>query len=98
MKLTQTRRGLVLANAALLLVLAAVTLAPASSAQRGGGRARGEYTMVAGKITGSSAHAVYIVDSSNQDMIAVRWNETTKSLDGLGYRDLKEDGQTAVGR
>jgi ATP-dependent phosphoenolpyruvate carboxykinase len=91
-------RGLVLLNAGLLLLLGAVTLAPASHAQRGGARARGDYAMVAGKITGSSAHAVFIVDSANQEMVAVRWSESSKSLDPIGYRDLKEDGQLSPGR
>ena len=93
-------RALIVVNAALLLLLGAVTLAPTSQAQRGtgGSRARGEYTMVACQITGSSAHVVYVVDSSNQDMVVVRWNESTKSLDSIGYRDLKEDAQASPGR
>lgn len=94
----QAHRGLVMLNIALLVMLAAVSVAPSSHAQRGGGRARGEYTMVAGKVTGSSSHAVYIIDSSNQDMVAVRWNEGSKSLDGMGYRDLKEDANVSTGR
>lgn len=94
----KARRGLIVVNIALLLVLAAVAWAPGSYAQRGGGRARGEYTMVAGKVTGSTAHAAFIVDSSNQDMVVVRWNETSKSLDALGYRDLKEDANQSPGR
>jgi hypothetical protein len=94
----QARRGLIILNVALLMLLAAVTLAPSSHAQRGGGRARGEYTMVSGKITGSSSHAVYVVDSSNQDMVIVRWNESSKSLDGIGYRDIKEDANLSPGR
>ena len=54
--------------------------------------------MVSGRIIGGNANAVYIVDSSNQEMIAVRWNESSKSLDGLGYRDLSADAQTQPGR
>jgi ATP-dependent phosphoenolpyruvate carboxykinase len=94
----KARRGLIMLNVALLVMLAAVTLAPSSHAQRGGGRARGEYTMVSGKVTGSSSHVVYVVDSSNQDFVAVRWNESSKSLDALGYRDLKEDANQSPGR
>ncbi len=94
----QARRGLIVVNVALLMLLAAVSLAPSSLAQRGGGRARGEYTLVAGKVTGSSAHAVYVVDSSNQDLIALRWSETTKTLEPIGYRDLKEDANLSPGR
>lgn len=98
MQIPKAPRGLIIVNVALLLALGAISLAPKSFAQRGGGRARGEYTMVSGKVTGSSAHAVFIVDSSNQDMVAVRWNESSKSLDALGYRDLKEDVNQSPGR
>lgn len=94
----RARRGLIMLNTALLVMLAVVSLAPTSHAQRGGGRARGEYTMVSGKVTGSSAHVVYVVDSSNQDLVAVRWNEGSKSLDPIGYRDLKEDANQSPGR
>lgn len=91
-------RGLLAANAALLLLLGAVTLAPTAGAQRAANRAPGDYTMVAGRIQGGSSNAVYIVDSANQEMIAVRWNIGAKSLDGVGYRDLSADAQMSPGR
>jgi hypothetical protein len=90
-------QGLIAVNAALLGVLAAVTLSPSTFAQRGS-RARGAYMMVSGKIVGGNAHAVYILDASNQDMIAARWNETTQSLDVIGYRDIQADTQNQPGR
>lgn len=90
-------RNLLILNGTLVAVLGAIVLSPASLAQRGS-RARGEYTMVSGRIIGGNANAVYIIDSSNQEMIAVRWNESSKSLDGLGYRDLSADAQTQPGR
>jgi len=52
------RRTLIILNGALLMLLAAVTLAPASSAQRAA-RARGEYTMVAGKIIGGIIESIW---------------------------------------
>jgi hypothetical protein len=94
------RRGLILLNAGLLAVLGAVTLAPRSVAQGQGSaqRARGEYTLVAGRIIGGSTHAVYIIDTANQEMVAVRWNEGQKGLDGIGYRNLAADAQAQPGR
>jgi hypothetical protein len=91
-------RRLILLNAGLLAVLAAITLAPSTHAQRGATRARGEYTLVAGKIIGGSGHCVYVVDAANQEMVAVRWNESQKGLDTLGYRDLQADAQSQPGR
>lgn len=97
MTINKTTRGLIAINAALVAILAAVTLSPASHAQRTS-RARGQFTMVSGKIVGGNAHAVYILDSANQDMLAGRWNDSTKSLDILGYRDLQADAQAQPGR
>lgn len=91
-------RGALAANAALLALLAAVSLAPVASAQRGTSRARGEYSMSAGRILGGSASVVYVLDAANQELIALRWNESTKSLDGIGFRDLSQDAQAEPGR
>jgi hypothetical protein len=94
---TRKRRGLIALNGVLLAVLAAVVLAPASHAQRGV-RARGDYTMIAGRMLGGNSHAVYVIDAANQEMIAIKWNDTTKSFDGIGYRDLQTDAQMQPGR
>jgi hypothetical protein len=91
-------RALIALNAALLLVLGVVTLAPESYAQRAAHRIRGEYTMVSGRIMGGNTSAVYIVDAANQELLAVRWNPATKALEGIGYRNLRADGQFGPGR
>lgn len=90
-------QGLIAVNAVLLGALAVMSLSPNTFAQRTN-RARGAYVMVSGKIVGGNAHAVYILDASNQDMIAARWNETTQSLDVIGYRDIQADAQNQPGR
>ena len=97
MKPMNARRGLVALNAGLMLVLGAVVLSPSSLAQRGN-RARGEYTMVSGKIVGGNAHVVYILDGANQEAMAVKWNEGAKSIDVIGYRDMQADAQSQRGR
>ena len=94
------RRGLIVINAALLATLAAVTFAPLATAQPGagpgvGGRARGQYTLVSGRTMSGGADAVYVVDSSNQELVALRWDTGKQSLLGLGYRNLAGDGATA---
>jgi hypothetical protein len=100
MKRSHGPRGLIALNVALLVVLGAVTLAPATHAQRGtgAGRARGQYTMVAGKVTGGNSHAVYVVDASNQELLAMLWSQTGKGLDVVGYRDLRADTTAPAGR
>jgi len=97
MTTTRTRRSLIALNVVLLGVLGVVALSPASWAQRST-RARGNYTMVSGKIIGGSAHAVYILDGSNQEILAARWNETSKTVDVLGFRDIRADAQSEPGR
>lgn len=82
-------RGLLVLNAALLLVMAAVTFAPAAGAQAG--RARGEYLMVSGYINGSEPQLVYIVDATNQQMVAVRYRQDLRVLEGLSARNLRAD-------
>lgn len=90
-------RGLIAINAALLVALAAVTFGPTAEAQRAG-RGRGEYTMVSGRMQGSPEAAIYIIDSSNLELVAVRWNRSRKQLDGIGFRDLADDQQGQTNR
>jgi len=97
MNARNARRGLIVLNAALLLILGAVVLSPSTFAQRGS-RARGEYTMVSGKIVGGNAHVVYILDGANQEVLAAKWNEGAKSIDVIGYRDMQADAQAQPGR
>jgi hypothetical protein len=98
MKRSRSLTPLLFLNAALILALGVVTLSPESYAQRGTGRVRGEYTMVSGRIMGGNTNAVYIVDAANQEFVAVRWNNATKALDGIGYRSLEADTQAGPGR
>jgi hypothetical protein len=92
------RRGLIALNAGLLLALGAVSLAPEATAQRGAGRARGEYTLVSGRVIGGNSNAVYVIDSANQEIIGLTWNNTRKALEGFGYRDINADSGAAPGR
>lgn len=83
-------------NAGLAAVIGITALAPA---QPDGNRARGQYAMVGGEFLGGGGeNAVYILDSTNQDLIAVRWDRTRQSLQGIGYRDLSVDAQERPGR
>lgn len=83
-------RGLWALNIALLIVLACVTLGGSLQA-RAQARGRGDYTMVAGGVNGSDVAAVYIADVANQEIIAMVYNQQTKVLDGIGYRNLAAD-------
>ena len=80
--------GLLALNAALVALLAAVTFGPKVDAQA---RPRGDYTMVAGGVKGANSSAVFIVDTVNQEMMAITYNVQDKVLEGIAYRNLAED-------
>ncbi len=91
-------RALIMLNAALLAILAAVVFSPSANAQNRPNRARGEYTMVSGEFQGASENAIWILDAANQELLALRWNHSQKKLDGIGFRDLSRDAaQTGRG-
>ncbi|QOJ00641.1 MAG: hypothetical protein HRU70_09115 [Phycisphaeraceae bacterium] len=85
-------RRLVVLNVALLALLAGLTVWPGgeAGAQPVSQRPRGEYTMVSAKTVMGSNHAVYIIDASNREMVAVRW-DARRTLAGIGYRNLDAD-------
>lgn len=101
-----TRRlvRLVALNAALGLTLAALLALPEPAGAQptlptpGVSRARGTYTMLAGKPRSGSGSAVYIVDSVNQEAVALRWNDGKSLLEGLGYRSISRDTGATPGR
>ncbi len=72
------------------IALAAVAV-PARGVQPAS-RARGQYTMVAGELRGGGeASGIYIIDSINEEIVVLRWNDSRNQLDGLDYRSLEAD-------
>lgn len=71
------------------VVLAVVGMAGAQSTQSR--RTAGQYTCVGGQTLGGYTNVIYVLDSANREMVALQWNDTSKQLDGVGYRDLVED-------
>lgn len=93
------RRALIGVNLALLAALLAVHLASSQGqAQDAAHRARGSYLMIGGEIQGGNANAIYVLDTMNDEMIALRWDASRSRLDGLGYRDIRRDSEQEGGR
>jgi len=88
-------RGLLILNGALLLVLGLITFGGHAYAQQ---RPRGDYNMVAGGVNGSETGAVYIVDGTTQEMIAITYNASAKEMIGIGYRNLAADAAAGSAR
>ncbi|MBT8487114.1 MAG: hypothetical protein HKO59_02860 [Phycisphaerales bacterium] len=81
-------RALLVLNGCLLLLLGIVSFSPPADAQY---RVRGKYMMAAGGINGSISDAVYILDTTNRELIALTYEPSTKELIGIGYRNLVSD-------
>lgn len=86
--------ALVVLNLVLLSVLALITLSPPADAQLSSPdapRARGEYTLVGGETQSGNTNAIYVLDTANRELVALRWNASTSTLEGIGYRNLAQD-------
>lgn len=57
------------------------------------GRVRGEYTMLSGRIQGSTTSAIYILDAANQELVALTWNRSANQLEAIGLRNLSDDAR-----
>ena len=80
------KNALIVLNVILLAVLAFVSLGPSAGAQSG--RSRGQYLMVGGKYVMNQAGVAYILDQSNQELISLSWNDSSKRLFGIGYKNI----------
>lgn len=86
------------AIALLLGVLVLQRGSPVAFAQAQANRLRGEYTLISGRLANGGAHAIYVLDSSNGEMIALRWDQSRQVMTGIGYRSLSKDANAQIGR
>lgn len=93
-------RGLVALNVGLLVALSLVAGLRPAGAQNAPGvaRARGEYTMVAGKSNAGGTEVVYVIDASNQEIVALKWDQSRQAMTALGYRAMGGDLKVTPGR
>jgi hypothetical protein len=97
----RSRRAAIAVNVALATLLGVLVLAswsPAPAPAQPPARARGEYTMVSGKTGAGSAHALYVVDGANSELVVFRWDQTRKEFLGFAYRSLDADARVPLGR
>lgn len=95
---TKRHHRLLALNGALLVALAGVTLLPSRTAEaQRGQRVRGQYTLAVSRILGMTESGVFIVDSSNNEMVAVHWDRSRKTLAPIGFRDLAADARGGGG-
>jgi hypothetical protein len=103
----RARRGriavLVAVNALLVCAAAAGLVASRAWAQPGGpgfqNRPRGNYLMVSGRASGVSGNLIYVIDTINREMVALRYQRAAGRLEPIAYRNLTADSaQGASGR
>lgn len=87
-------RTLIVVNCVLAVAVAGVAMTSSVTGQPGTARSRGNYTAISANMQGGNASAVFVLDASNQEMVAVRWNDSRRSLEGIGFRNLAEDAKT----
>jgi hypothetical protein len=93
------RRGLIALNLGLLGVLALVSMMPQANAQQAVTRNRGDYTMIGGRASGIPESVLWIIDGTNQEMVVLRYEQGSKSLRPIGYRNIAADiNQSRGGR
>jgi hypothetical protein len=85
-----TIRILIAANVAALGALALVELSAPARAQSN--RPRSSYTAASGRVANSEVAALFVVDETTQEVLAVQWDPQAKQLKGLGFRNLAADG------
>lgn len=83
-------------NMVLLAVLAMITLTSEPAAAQFG--LRGDYTMIAGEVTGREQAAVYILDLKTQRMASVLFDSRNNRLQVVAGRDVSNDLRVRHGR
>lgn len=85
--------ALAILNGLLLTAIIALPMTRRADGQEGSGtRSHATYSMAGGNISGLATGALYIVDETHDEMISVMWNDKSKILTSLGYRNLAADG------
>jgi len=92
-------RGLAALNVALLGLVGVVALGPVATAQNEAPRRPvGEYMVVGGQDRAQNVSLLYIIDANNEEMVILQWDDSRNQLNGIGYRNLKDDAQRRGGR
>lgn len=90
-------RGLITLNVLLIVALVLVSIGPAESSAQNANRARGQYTALGMKITGSVSDAIAIFDANNEEIVALRWDASRRSLVGIDYASLQQASNSGGG-
>ena len=91
---TASRNGLIALNVLLLAIFAAVSFVGETIAQT---PKSGHYISAPAQSNGLSSGVVYIMDTDNQELVAVAWDHNKNRIATLGYRNIEQDAIAAWG-
>ncbi len=94
----KSTKPLVIVNVALLALVVTLGVTRRVGASGQPERARGAYTMVSGTIQGGSNDVAYIIDTVNQELIAIDWENSKSDVRVIGHRNLAADAKQRGGR
>ena len=84
--------ALTILNAAILVAIIALPLTHKAEGQDARtARSHATYSMAGGNVGGFATGAIYIVDETHDEMISLMWNDKSKVLTSIGYRNLAAD-------
>jgi hypothetical protein len=89
-----SRNGVIVLNAILVVILGVLVFVPTTDAQES---ISPEYIAVPSKANGLTTGAVYIMNTSSQELVAVAYNRSKKRIMPLGYRNILSDAQSVGG-
>lgn len=73
-------------------LLAAVAMAQGTSpAGPAVTRPRGQYLLLAGRMQGSPPGVVWVIDTVNRELLALKWNRSERRLEPFDIRNLNRD-------
>ena len=91
-----SRNGVIALNVLLVAVFTVIVFVPTSDAQPEIITPPTNYLAVPSEASGMSTGVVYIVSTSQQEMVAVAWNQNRNKIMTLGYRNIAADAQSVL--
>lgn len=88
-----SRNGVIALNIVLVAILSAVALVPTTEATI---TAQQRYIALPSTAGGVTTGIVYIMNTSERELVAVSWDHNKNRVVTLGYRNLSTDAQSAL--
>ena len=88
-----SRNGVIALNIALVAILSAVALVPTTEATF---TAEQQYIALPSTASGVTTGIVFLMNTTQRELVAISWDHNKNSIVTLGYRNLSADAQSAL--